>query len=249
MGFADKKMACLEAEIVKVTQEMAEAKQMALQVLCVSKLAEEAKKLRKHVSPFETAARAIVSKGVKSPTTMSKRMQADVEANIGKVVWNGHRYARVEASKPRVKALKKQLEHNASRVRVAESKYWLLYDKGQTLKQRLATGVASNGEIEQRMNNASIDVLRNMNVLHLKVVQSQNAVREWFRGIELLARRLHTLFPEVIAASFLTTPGVRHCSSLERASWSVRRELMISLTGVEVDFSPLPERCCGFRGW
>lgn len=53
----------------------------------------------------------------------------------------------------RAKELEKHLEHSASQLRVAESKYLLLYDDAQTLRLRLATSVSFIGEMEQHVIN------------------------------------------------------------------------------------------------
>lgn len=73
--------------------------------------------------------------------------------------------------------LEKQLEYEASQVRGAASKYSPLYDELQTMKQRLYRSVSCDREMEQRLINTSKDVLENMDVVHLKVVKSQNTVR------------------------------------------------------------------------
>lgn len=107
---------------------------------------------------------------------------------------------RAVKSEARATELEKQLEHSTSQVRVAESKYLLLYEETQTLKQRLATCVFCDGEIEQRVINARKNVLRYMDALHSKVVMSQNTVRESFCGsFATPFQRLQTFFTQEVA--------------------------------------------------
>lgn len=67
MCFANKVMACLDKEIVKVTQErefsVSKAELLVLEAQSVSGQAEEVKKLHERVLSFETAARVMIAKG------------------------------------------------------------------------------------------------------------------------------------------------------------------------------------------
>lgn len=96
-----------------------------------------------------------------------------------------------------------QLGHSAWQVPVAESLYLLFYEEAETLKQRLDTDVFCDVEMEQSLISASNGVLGYMDVQHLKAVNSQNTLRESFRGpFELLAQRQKTQFRlEVVAVS------------------------------------------------
>lgn len=78
--------------------------------------------------------------------------------------------------------MKEQLEQSTWQARAAESKYLLLYDEAQTLKQQLTTRVCCNGEMEQRLINANKNALGYMNALYSKTVKSQITVRELFLG-------------------------------------------------------------------
>lgn len=86
VGLVNTKIARLEAEIANVTQKrdasVAKEEQLLLKAQCVSKLAEEAEKLRERLSAFETAARPKILKGSKSLAPRSKRKRADVEAEM-----------------------------------------------------------------------------------------------------------------------------------------------------------------------
>lgn len=82
----------------------------------------------------------------------------------------------------RATELEKNLEQSASQARVSDFIYSLLYDVAQVLKQRLATGVFCDEEMEQQLINACKDVSGYVDVLYLKAVPSQNAVMESFHG-------------------------------------------------------------------
>lgn len=135
-------------------------------------MGDKTEKLHARVSSFKTSAHAKISKGGKSPATRLKRKKANVEAEVEKAcvelnAWN----ARLPEMEAYASELKKQLEQSAPQVRIAESKYSLLYDETQTLKQRLATDMFCDGEREQRLINASKHDLRYMDTLHAKPVK------------------------------------------------------------------------------
>lgn len=93
---------------------------------------------------------------------------------------------------------------------VVKFKYSHVYDEVQTLKQRLATNVLYNGEMEQRLINASKDELGYMDPLHLKAVMSQGTVMESLPGNFVLhVQSLQTLSTnEVVAVSdFINDAG------------------------------------------
>lgn len=77
----------------------------------------------------------------------------------------------------------------------------LPYDEARMLKQRLATGVSCDGEMEQYLINASKDVLGYMVALHANEVMSQNNVRKSFRGsFTSLVQWIQTVFTQKFAA-------------------------------------------------
>lgn len=89
VGFANTTMTRLEAKIAKVIQErdasMAKADQLLLEVQCVSKLVERAKKLREHLPALDTVARFKISNGGKLPTSSSKQKKANAEVGMKQV--------------------------------------------------------------------------------------------------------------------------------------------------------------------
>lgn len=95
----------------------------------------------------------------------------------------------------------------------AESKYWLLYSKNQTLMQQLAINVSCDGELKQCSVNASKDMFGYMDVLHSRMGKSEIPSRSLF--IVFLQRLFSGYRPYSIRRSlqFLglsTTPGTRH---------------------------------------
>lgn len=86
VGFANKGMARLEAEVVKANQErfaiLAKGGQLLIEVQCVLELAKEPKKLRERMSALETAPRAKVSKDEKLPGSKSKKKKTAVVAEM-----------------------------------------------------------------------------------------------------------------------------------------------------------------------
>lgn len=128
------------------------------------------------MSALETASHAKVLKGGKSPAARFKQKMADVEAKVAQARAKlDARNARIMELKSRATGVKKQLEQSALWGRVAEPKYLLLYDEADMLKQRLATGVYCNGEIEQRLIDARKKLLGYMDALFSMAVKSQDA--------------------------------------------------------------------------
>lgn len=71
---------------------------------------------------------------------------------------DGHNASKVKLES-RDQELEKQFEHSALLVRDTEFNYLLFLNDSEMLKQRQATGVSDKGEMEQRLINASIDVV------------------------------------------------------------------------------------------
>lgn len=108
--------------------------------------------------------------------------------------------AEVEA---RAIKLEKELEQRRSQVHFAESKYLLLLDEAQSLKQRMATGVSCDAEMEKRLVTTDKNVLGYMDVLHSKAAKFENTDSESFRGsFESLYQRFQTLLTQEVAAIF-----------------------------------------------
>lgn len=152
-GFANKRMACLDPAPVKVVRErkvnVTKANRLSHEAQYVQGQADDAKKSPECVSVFETAARVGILNGAKSPAARLKPRKADVEAKLALSLvdldaWS----ARVMESMARAIALDRQPEKSASQVRAFDSKYSLLYDKAQMLKQGLAKGVSCDGELQ-----------------------------------------------------------------------------------------------------
>lgn len=88
MGSASEEMAGLEAELVKVLQELkasvTKAELLSLEVQCKPGITDKTRKLSECLSALETAAHTKVLKDGKSPATKSKHKKAD-----NKPRWNG----------------------------------------------------------------------------------------------------------------------------------------------------------------
>lgn len=84
VGFANKEIAYLKVEVVKVIQRQnasgTKVEELTLDVQFVSGLAEEVKKFHELVSTLKTIAFAKVFRGSKSPAANSKLKNAEVES-------------------------------------------------------------------------------------------------------------------------------------------------------------------------
>lgn len=100
---------------------------MSLELQCFLELAVKSKEFCERVSSLNTAVRAPVLIGGKSPATRSKRKKAEAEAHKGQAwvklnAWN----ARVVDLEARATAFEKEIEQSASQKRVPKSKFSLL---------------------------------------------------------------------------------------------------------------------------
>lgn len=119
---------------------------------------------------------------------------------------------RVGKLEARAMELEKELLVCASQLCVVESKYLLIYDEMETLKQQLAMSVSCNGETKWRLSNVIQDVLGYLIALHSKAVKSQNTARKPFCGsLALLGQRVQTVLQRLLQfLSLLTITGVKH---------------------------------------